>query len=108
MRSKLILIALSSALAACATTVGDQPDQAMRCQDLGLALALTRTPRAPLDASDVNGTLLHLERNADAIARRLAEASAWEREVMASRDDVLDQIVALAASRDVTDVRLRP
>ena len=87
---------------------GDQPDQARRCQDLGLALALSRTPRAPLDASDVNGTLLHLERNADAIARRLAEASAWEREVMASRDDVLDQIVALAASRDVTDVRLRP
>jgi pilus assembly protein CpaD len=29
MRSKLILIALSSALAACATTVGDQPDQGL-------------------------------------------------------------------------------
>lgn len=29
MRSKLILIALSSALAACATTVGDQPDRGL-------------------------------------------------------------------------------
>ena len=85
---------------------GDQPDLATRCQDLGLAIALTEAPRARLAGSDVTEALMRLEHDRGAIARRLSEAAGWEREVMASRGDVLDQIVALAASRDVTTVRL--
>jgi MGT family glycosyltransferase len=85
---------------------GDQPDLASRCQDLGLAIALTEGPRSPLVASDLEQALSRLEADGGAIARRLAEAKDWEREVMAQRGDVLDQIVALAGSRDVMAVRL--
>ena len=76
---------------------GDQPDQARRCQDLGLAIGLAGAPRAPLEASRVQEALLRLEREGDEIAVRLVEASAWERAVMASRGDVLDQMLALTA-----------
>lgn len=84
---------------------GDQPDQARRCQELGLAIPLAETPRAPLEASAVTEALRRLERDGDAIAGRLSEASGWERQVMAARDAVFERMLALSPSRGAVEVR---
>jgi hypothetical protein len=85
---------------------GDQLDQARRCQGLGLALALTETPTAPLDAAALKEAPGRLERDRCAIARNLAEASAWEREVMAARGGVPDRIAMFGATRGAAEARL--
>lgn len=74
----------------------DQPELARRCQDLGLALPLTATHLAPLDAGAVCRAVDAVRAQRAAFAARLAAAHAWELETIAARDAVLDRLLALA------------
>ena len=75
---------------------GDQPAMARSCQRLGLAVALADAPRAPLEAPRLRRALDTVLEQREAFAARLAEARRWELEVIAGREKVLDQVVALA------------
>ena len=74
----------------------DQPGLAARCQELGLALPLTTTPRAPFGVDDVHAALGRLADAESDMRTRLARAQQWERDVLAGRDAVLDDLLALA------------
>jgi MGT family glycosyltransferase len=74
---------------------GDQPALARRCQDLGLALALSEAPRAPLTAGSIRRVLDEVAGDPGGLAARLAEARTWELEVIAGREAVLDRILGL-------------
>ena len=76
---------------------GDQPAQARCCQDLGLALPLVRTPRAPLEPEAVLGAIQRITDDRSAFAARLAEARAWELRTISERGAVIDRVVALAS-----------
>jgi UDP:flavonoid glycosyltransferase YjiC (YdhE family) len=76
--------------------LGDQPALARRCQDLGLAVALTTEPRAPVTPTDVRVALARLANDAAGFGKRLAEARSWELRTMSQRNQVVDRIVALA------------
>jgi UDP:flavonoid glycosyltransferase YjiC (YdhE family) len=72
---------------------GDQPAMALRCEELGLAVSLVRTPRAPLDPAAVHSALARLADGS--CAARLAEARAWELRTIAERPAVIERILAL-------------
>jgi MGT family glycosyltransferase len=84
----------------------DQPVLARRCQELGLAVPLADTLGAPVEAARITEALAVLERDREPIAARLAVASSWERGVIASRGDVVEQMLALAPSREPLQARL--
>ncbi|HSD09665.1 MAG TPA: glycosyltransferase, partial [Candidatus Binatia bacterium] len=77
---------------------GDQPALARRCQELGLAVALTAEPQAPITADALASTLRRLADEQDRFASRLAEARSWELRTIDDRGAVLDRILALAPS----------
>jgi UDP:flavonoid glycosyltransferase YjiC (YdhE family) len=79
--------------------VWDQPGLAAMCQQLGLAVALAASPMAPITAADVIGALDHVQRSREVMMAALAQASAWEREVVARRPEVVDRIIGLARQR---------
>jgi MGT family glycosyltransferase len=75
---------------------GDQPALARRCQELGLAVALTDAEREPIDAAAVSAAL---DRVADERVRMdaaLERAAAQQLEVAAARPQVVQRILALA------------
>lgn len=74
----------------------DQPALAHRCQELGLALAFGPTLLAPLDAGAARRAVDTVRERRAAFDARLAEAHAWELDVIAARDSVLDRVLALA------------
>ena len=76
---------------------GDQPAQARCCQDLGLAVPLVSTPRAPLEPEVVFGAIHRITDDRPAFAARLAEARAWELRTISERGAVIDRVEALAS-----------
>jgi MGT family glycosyltransferase len=76
----------------------DQPALAERCRRLGLAIPLTDSPMAPVTTEDVTAALSELSRRRDALRTRLAEARAWELQVVAERDSVLERIAGLLSA----------
>ena len=75
---------------------GDQPAMAQCCQDLSLAGPLSDTPRAPLDAQAVRRAIEVVAAARATFAARLAEARAWEIEVIDGREAVVDRLLDLA------------
>ncbi|MGH7898279.1 MAG: glycosyltransferase [Candidatus Binatia bacterium] len=78
---------------------GDQPALARRCQDLGLALPLTDSPREAIDPDRFKAALARVEDEREAFASRLAEARAWECRTIANRGAVVDRVLELIAAR---------
>ncbi|MFN8640990.1 MAG: glycosyltransferase [Candidatus Binatia bacterium] len=76
---------------------GDQPDMALRCQELGLALPLVATPRAAITPDAVRGALAAVAAQRPALAARLAEARAWELAAIRDRPAVIARRVSLMA-----------
>jgi MGT family glycosyltransferase len=74
---------------------GDQPALARRCQQLGLALPLSPTPRAPIAPSTLHRALQSLALDRAGFAARLAQARSWELRTLAERGAVVDRIVGL-------------
>jgi hypothetical protein len=66
------------------------------CAYLGLAIPLSETPCAPLHAWEVRRAIEEVTANRRAFADRLAEARAWEIEVIEGREAVLERMLALA------------
>jgi MGT family glycosyltransferase len=75
--------------------LGDQPAMARCCEALGLAVPLAKTPRAALDAADVQRSIATILSQRAAFADRLAEARRWELDTIEGRDAVLDRMLAL-------------
>lgn len=69
----------------------DQPALAAKCQDLGLAVPLTRDGRL-----DAEAAMEELRARGDTLRERLALARAWEEDVVAGRGAVVRQMLALA------------
>jgi UDP:flavonoid glycosyltransferase YjiC (YdhE family) len=77
---------------------GDQPAMARCCQDLGLAVALVPTPRAPLIAESVRRQLETVLSKPEAFKVALAKARNWELDTIETRGRVLDRMLALGES----------
>jgi len=73
----------------------DQPALAAKCQELGLAIPLSETPRGVVRPEKVRTALEELVERVEALRARLEEAREWELRTIAGREDVLDRIVAL-------------
>jgi len=74
----------------------DQPGLARRCWELGLALPLVESLRAPVDPDDVRAALARIETERAAMRARLAEARQWELETIRARPSVIARILELA------------
>lgn len=74
---------------------GDQPALAARCQELGLALPLSDTPRGPLESPALLSALSRITQQRGDFTDRLEEARAWERRTIDGRGAVIDQVLAL-------------
>ncbi|MEY2448552.1 MAG: hypothetical protein QOH79_2028 [Acidimicrobiaceae bacterium] len=76
----------------------DQPSMATRCQELGLAVAMSETPspQCTLSEADVHRAIDHVLSNRDTLHDRLAEARQWELDVIGNRPVVARQIIDLA------------
>jgi MGT family glycosyltransferase len=70
----------------------DQPALARKCQELGLAIALTDGLRKNVTAGDVEAAVTCFLKNRSTFAAKLRTASAWEEETIAQRDLVVDKI----------------
>jgi MGT family glycosyltransferase len=74
----------------------DQPALAAKCRELGIAIPLGDSVRAPLCPADVSAALTQLRDLGDTLRSRLAIAREWEMSTVDSRDAVIDRIVALS------------
>jgi UDP:flavonoid glycosyltransferase YjiC (YdhE family) len=74
---------------------GDQPHLAARCQELGLAIPVVDTPRASVTAEDFRRALARAATESPRLVRSLGRVREWEREVLESREAVIDQILGL-------------
>lgn len=70
----------------------DQPQLAKRCEALGIAVPLTRVTRAPVSAANIDAALGRLQESREAMQANLERAAGWEREVIANRGSILQQI----------------
>jgi UDP:flavonoid glycosyltransferase YjiC (YdhE family) len=75
--------------------VWDQPGLAARCQELGLALPLVDHPMAPIDAGQLDFTFEALAARQEGLRRALADARAWEAEVIRQRPAVIARMLSL-------------
>lgn len=78
---------------------GDQPALAHRCRELGLAVPLTGSPRAPLDPDTLRTAITRVTEEQAAFAARLAEARSWELRTIGNRAAILDRVLALGKGR---------
>jgi len=76
---------------------GDQPAQARRCQELGLAVPLVDTPRAPLVPDALRSALTRVAEERAALGARLAEARSWELRTMADRGAIVRRMLSLSS-----------
>lgn len=76
----------------------DQPGLAAKCQAFGIARPLSASPRGPVAARSAAEAITGILQDRAAIAARLEEARDRELAVMASRNQVLDQIAAIAGT----------
>jgi UDP:flavonoid glycosyltransferase YjiC (YdhE family) len=74
----------------------DQPALARRCQELGLAIPLTESTRAPLAERDVRAAISEFTRRRESMHASLSEAREWELDVMAGRHAVVRRLSELA------------
>ena len=74
---------------------GDQPSMAQCCQNMGLAIPLTREVRGKVSADDVRSALSKVDDQRNAMLERLSEARQWELDVIARRGDVIRRIMDL-------------
>jgi MGT family glycosyltransferase len=77
---------------------GDQPLLAERCQDLGLAVPLTNVPQGLITPENVHHALACLDSERDEFAARLETARHWELRTIATRDAIIDRVLALATA----------
>ena len=77
----------------------NQQGLAARCQDLGLALPLARTPRAAIGERDVHAALDQLADRSAQLRAQLWRAREWEIAVVNGRDQVIRQILAFGGTR---------
>ena len=75
----------------------DQPALARKCQDLGLALPLTATPRGAVTAREVQAAFARFAASAPRLRSSLDKACLWEKETIAQRDRVMQRVVGLIA-----------
>lgn len=75
---------------------GDQPGLAARCRELGLAIPVVDAPRAPVTADDFRRAFERAAAAVPRLTRAFARAGVWEREVLAAREAVIDQLLGLA------------
>ena len=73
----------------------DQPAVARRCEELGLALPLAGTLRAPLTVPGVQRAFEAIAEERETLRGNVEKARRWEIDVMARRDEVTRRIVAL-------------
>lgn len=76
----------------------DQPGLAAKCQAFGVARPLSATARGVVTADSAARAIAGILQDRPAIAGRLEEARQRELAVMATRNQVLDQIAAIAAA----------
>lgn len=81
----------------------DQPGLAAKCQALGIALPLADAPRGIVTADMATRAIDRLLQERGDLASHLHEARHRELAVMASRNQVLDQLAAIARSPKVPD-----
>lgn len=74
----------------------DQPLQAARCQELGLAVGLVDEPRAAPTVEDVLAAIARVDSERDRFASALEKARGWEEATIAGRPHVVDRILELA------------
>lgn len=77
---------------------GDQPRLARRCQEMGLAVALTPAPLEAIDPAVIENSLDLLRNQRESFAERLFQAREWEQRIIDNREAILDQVLALTAS----------
>ena len=75
---------------------GDQPALASRCQELGLALPLTKEPRGAVEPGSLGAALAGLEEDRAGFASRLAAARGWELRTIADRPRIIERMLSLA------------
>jgi UDP:flavonoid glycosyltransferase YjiC (YdhE family) len=75
--------------------VWDQPGLAARCQELGLAVKMAERPMAPLDAARLDAAFEALDAGRATIRQALADARAWEQDVIGQRPTVIDRLLSL-------------
>jgi UDP:flavonoid glycosyltransferase YjiC (YdhE family) len=76
----------------------DQPGLAAKCQAFGIARQLSDVPRGPVTAGTAAEAITGILQDRAAIAARLEEARDRELAVMASRNQILDQLAAIAGT----------
>jgi MGT family glycosyltransferase len=76
--------------------VWDQPGLAARCQELGLAVKIVERAMDPLDAARLDAAFEGLDARRAAIRTALADARAWEQDVIGQRPSVFDRLLSLA------------
>jgi len=74
----------------------DQPELARRCERLGLSQPLVDAPQQRIDPVRARAAILRWESERHEFAARLADARAWELDVIAGRDEVVARVLALA------------
>lgn len=73
----------------------DQPDQATKCQEFGVAIPLSRVPRGEVTRERVIEALSELAGKRRSMRARLEVARSWEEQVMEGREAVIDRITAM-------------
>jgi UDP:flavonoid glycosyltransferase YjiC (YdhE family) len=76
----------------------DQPGLARRCQELDVAVPLSREYRGPVDAHDVLNAINRVLGRLSVMRTALAQARQWEEEVVDGRSEIVAEIAELAAS----------
>lgn len=80
----------------CYPFFSDQPALAAKCEALGIAVPLVKSPRDVVNAKAINRALRHISDNRAAMRTRLIEVREWEIATISARDEVLEQILALS------------
>jgi UDP:flavonoid glycosyltransferase YjiC (YdhE family) len=73
----------------------DQPDLAARCEALGLAIPLVRGLRQPVSTECVRSAFARVVADRPRLASRLAEAKAWELDVVRARPAMVRRALEL-------------
>jgi MGT family glycosyltransferase len=77
----------------------DQPALAAKCAALGIAVPLVNSPRGVVNAKAMNQALGQVAVHRATMRARLLEVRKWEIATISSRDEVLEQILALSGTR---------
>jgi UDP:flavonoid glycosyltransferase YjiC (YdhE family) len=75
----------------------DQPLLTARCEELGLAVPLVDTPRAPLEPERLRAAAASVAADASGFQERLNEARSWELRTIAGRGAIVDRVLGLTS-----------